>query len=52
MIYSKKLLNTVKEKYKNIFITTTGDSLGGSLAEDSGGDKIITHNKGTGIGGL
>jgi hypothetical protein len=49
---SKKLLNTVKEKYKNKFITTTGDSLGGSLAEHSGGDKIITHNKGTGIGGI
>jgi len=49
---SKKLLNTVKEKYKNKFITTTRDSLGGSLAEHSGGDKIITHNKGTGIGGL
>jgi hypothetical protein len=49
---SKKLVNTVKEKYKNKFVTTTGDSLGGSLAEHSGGDKVITHNKGVGIGGL
>jgi hypothetical protein len=49
---SKNLMNSVKDKYKNRFVTTTGDSLGGSLAEHSGGDKVITHNKGVGIDGL
>jgi hypothetical protein len=49
---SKKLMNDVKDKYKNKFVTSTGHSLGGSLAEHSGGDKVITVNKGVGIGGL
>jgi hypothetical protein len=49
---SKKLMDQVKNKYKNKYITTTGHSLGGSLSEYVGGDKVITVNKGVGIGGL
>ena len=50
---SKRLMNDVKKKYKNDkFITTVGHSLGGSLSEYVGGDKVITVNKGVGIGGI
>jgi hypothetical protein len=49
---SKKLIEDVKKKYHNKPILTTGHSLGGSLAEYSGGDKIITVNKGVGFGGI
>lgn len=49
---SKKLINDVKNKYKNKFVTTVGHSLGGSLSEYAGGDKVITINKGVGIGGI
>lgn len=49
---SKKLMDDVKNKYKDKFITTAGHSLGGSLSEYVGGDKVITVNKGVGIGGL
>jgi hypothetical protein len=49
---SKKLLNNVKSKYQNKYITTAGHSLGGSLAEAVGADKVITVNKGAGIDNL
>ena len=45
-------MDDVKNKYKNKFITTVGHSLGGSLAEHVGGNKILTVNNGVGIGGL
>jgi hypothetical protein len=49
---SKKLIDDVRKKYHNKPILTTGHSLGGSLAEYSGGDKIVTINKGVGFGGI
>jgi hypothetical protein len=49
---SKKLMDNVKSKYKDKYITTAGHSLGGSLAEAVGGDKVITVNKGAGIDNL
>ena len=49
---SKNLIDDVRKKYNNKPILTTGHSLGGSLAEYSGGDKIITVNKGVGFGGI
>lgn len=49
---SKDLMNDVKKKYNNKPVTSLGHSLGGSLAEYSGGDKIITVNKGVGFGGV
>ena len=49
---AQTLTKLAEEKYKkpvNVF----GDSLGGSLAEKSGASgKIITHNKGVGIGDI
>jgi hypothetical protein len=49
---SKKLVENVRKEYGNRPITNIGDSLGGALAENSGGDRIITTNKATGIGGI
>jgi len=49
---SKNLINDVKKKYNNKPITSIGHSLGGSLAEYSGGDKIIAVNKGVGLSGI
>jgi hypothetical protein len=51
---SSKLVDKVKEKYKNKPITAIGDSLGGSLAESVGGkvDKVITTSKGVGLFGI
>jgi hypothetical protein len=49
---SKKLIEDVRKKYHNKPITSAGHSLGGSLAEYSGGDKILTINKGVGFGGI
>lgn len=51
---STALIDKVKEKYKNKPVSVLGDSLGGSLAESVAGkvDKVITHNKGTGIFGI
>jgi hypothetical protein len=50
---SKKLLENVRKEYgNNRPITNIGDSLGGALAENSGGDRIITTNKAAGIGPL
>lgn len=53
---STKLAEKVKKKYRHSPILAIGHSLGGSLAEhvnESGVvDKVITVNKGTGIGGI
>jgi hypothetical protein len=50
---SKKLVENVRKEYgNNRPITNIGDSLGGALAENSGGDRIITTNKAAGIGSL
>jgi hypothetical protein len=51
---SSKLVDKVKQKYKNKPITALGDSLGGSLAESVGGkvDKVITTSKGVGLFGI
>ena len=49
---SKDLMNDVNKKYNNKPVTSLGHSLGGSLAEYAGADKIITVNKGVGIGGI
>ena len=49
---SKKLIDDVRKKYHNKPVTSLGHSLGGSLAEYSGGDKIITINKGVGLAGI
>ena len=49
---SKKLVEQVKKTYGNKPITNIGDSLGGALAENSGGDRIITTNKAAGVGAL
>ena len=49
---SKDLMKDVTKKYNNKLVTSMGHSLGGSLAEYSGGDKIITINKGVGFGGI
>ena len=47
---SKKLMNDVKQKYKNKPVTTLGHSLGGGLAEYAGGDKVVTLDKAAGLG--
>ena len=49
---SKQLIQDVRKKYQNKPVTTMGHSLGGSLAEASGGDKVITLDKGVGIFGI
>ena len=51
---SSKLVDKVKDKYKNRPITALGDSLGGTLAESVGGkvDKVITSSKGVGLFGI
>lgn len=49
---AKDLMNDVNKKYNNKPVTSLGHSLGASLAEYSGGDKIITVNKGVGFGGV
>lgn len=49
---SKQLIQDVRKKYHNKPITTMGHSLGGSLAEASGGDKVITLDKGVGLFGI
>lgn len=49
---SKNLVEKVKKEYKDKKITNIGDSLGGALAENSGGDRIITTNKAAGIGAI
>ncbi len=49
---SKDLMKDVNKKYNNKFVSSYGHSLGGSLAEYSGGDRVITMNKGVGIAGI
>lgn len=49
---SKNLVANVRKEFGNKPITNIGDSLGGALAEQSGGDRIITTNKAAGIGAL
>jgi len=49
---SKKLVEDVRKKYNNKPVTSVGHSLGGSLATFAGGDKIISVNRGVGIGGI
>lgn len=51
---STKLIDKVKEKYKNKPLSVLGHSLGGSLAEHVGkkADKVITLDKGVGLFGI
>lgn len=49
---SKQLMEKVRDKYKGKHVTTLGHSLGGSLAESTGGDKVITLDKGVGLAGI
>jgi hypothetical protein len=49
---SKQLVEDVRKKYHNKPVTALGHSLGGSLAEYSGGDKVVTINKGVGLSGI
>ena len=51
---ASKLVDKVKQKYKNRPITALGDSMGGSLSESVGGkvDKVITTSKGVGLFGI
>ena len=48
---SKEVVQQVREKY-NKPVTSYGHSLGGSLAEKSGAERVITFNKGTGLGDI
>lgn len=48
---SKEVVQQVREKY-NKPVTSIGHSLGGSLAEKSGAERVITFNKGTGLGDI
>jgi len=48
---AKKVMEDVKTKYGKP-VTTYGHSLGGSLAEYAGGNKVITVDKGVGLGGI
>ncbi len=48
---SKALVKKVKDKYQRP-VTASGHSLGGSLAEYSGADKVVTFDKGVGLGGI
>jgi hypothetical protein len=48
---SKKIVKKVKEKYGRE-VTASGHSLGGSLAEYSGAKKVITLDKGVGLGDI
>jgi hypothetical protein len=49
---AKKVVDKINKKYYNKPITSLGHSLGGSLAEYAGGDRIVTVNKGVGFGGI
>lgn len=49
---SKNLISELKQKYPNKQITSAGHSLGASIAEKSGANKVITFNKGAGLGDI
>lgn len=49
---SKEVIEQVKKKYEGKPVTSIGHSLGGSLAEKSGADRVITFQKGTGLGDI
>lgn len=49
---SDKLIKDVRNKYTNGLISTSGDSLGGTLAGYVKADSKITFNKGTGLGDI
>lgn len=49
---SKELISTLKQKYPDKQITSVGHSLGGAIAEKSGADKVVTFNKGAGLGDI
>ena len=51
---SSKLVDKVKDKYKNRPISVYGHSLGGTLAESVSNkvDKVVTLDKGTGLFGI
>lgn len=49
---SKEVIKQVKEKYPGTVVTSAGHSLGGSIAEKSGADRVITFNKGIGLGDI
>lgn len=46
---SKNVVEQVKTKYEGRPVTSYGHSLGGSLAEKSGADRVVTFNKGAGL---
>lgn len=48
---SRQVISNVKDKY-NKPVTSIGHSLGGSLAEKSGADRVITFQKGSGLGDI
>ena len=48
---SKRIVNKVKDKYKKP-VTASGHSLGASLAEYSGANKVITFDKPVGLGDI
>lgn len=49
---SKEVIKKVKEKYPEKIVTSAGHSLGGSIAEKSGADRVVTFQKGTGFGDI
>lgn len=48
----KEVVQKVREKYPGTTITSASHSLGGSIGERSGADRIITFNKGAGLGDI
>jgi len=48
----KEVVQKVREKYPGKTITSASHSLGGSIGERSGADKVITFNKGVGLGDI
>lgn len=49
---SQKIVNDVRNKYGDRPVTAIGHSLGGSLAEHSGADRVIAVDKGVGLNGI
>ena len=48
----KEVVSNVREKYPGKTITSVSHSLGGAIGERSGADKVITFNKGAGLGDI